>query len=482
VGKTPILALIVFLFFQTNPVYPQDENPPRKVYIIPVKGTIDLGLAGFIGRALKEAKSEKANAVILEIDTFGGRVDAALEICKYLEDIEPISTVAFINDQAWSAGALISLACKSIVMSPGSSIGSAEPRTMGFMQKDELADEKTVSAVRAKFKSIAQTNNHSSALALAMVDKDLEVLKVGLKGKMELLTSAELEEKKVQYPDEEIVVYKTVSPAGKLLNLSAQDAKELGLAVAVASDLKETFSHLNLGGPQIVRLTPNWSENLVRFLTHPILSSLLLSLGFLGILFELKIPGWGISGTLGLLALALFFWGHYLIGLANWTEIILFLAGVALLAIEVFLIPGFGLSGGLGIILILSGIYLALIKHPFGIPGVRLINAFYTIALAFILTFLIGILSIKWFPHSGLWKRLVLDEGELRELGFGVGSAELEKLLGKTGRTLTTLRPAGKARFGQDILDVITEGDFVESNQEIKVIKIEGNKIIVERV
>ncbi|OGX25331.1 MAG: hypothetical protein A3J51_04560 [Omnitrophica WOR_2 bacterium RIFCSPHIGHO2_02_FULL_45_21] len=458
------------------------SQPKEDIYVIPVEGVIDLGLSGFIKRSILEAKENNAQAIILEIDTFGGRVDAAVEITDALEKVKPIPTIAFIDDQAWSAGALISFACGKIIMSPGSSIGSAEPRVMGAMNKDELGDEKTVSALRAKFKSLAQSNNYPVNLALSMVDKDIEVKQVKLKDEIKILTAQEIEElKSGQYKEKEIQVIKTINPKGKLLNLTANDAKEFGLTEAVIDNRQELIRYLKLEDKNVVETRITWSEGLVRSLTHPMVSPLLLTLGFLGILFELQTPGWGISGTLGMVFLALFFWGHYLVGLANWTEILIFFLGVILLFLEIFVIPGFGISGISGVILLLSGIFLALIRHPLQIPKIELTQAFNTIGLAIILTAAAAILLIKFLPKSPLWKNILLTSEEKKEEGFR-SSVSLDKYIGKSGKALTVLRPAGKVNIEGEILDVVSRGDFIDKDTPVRVVAAQGAELIVEQI
>lgn len=478
--KITLLLLITLCLGLPAFNYAAKETAKEPVYIIPVKGIIDLGLSSFIKRGLKEAKENNAQIIILEVDTFGGRVDAAVEITDALEKIKPIPTVAFVDDHAWSAGALISLACEKIIMSPGSSIGSAEPRAMGFGAKDELTtDEKTVSAIRAKFKSIAEENNHPVNLALAMVDKDFEIRQVKIKDEIKILTNQQIEELKSQYKEREIQIIKTISPKGKLLNLTAGEAKELGLSQITLNNRPELLKYLESDENNVRQTQITWSENLVRFLTHPVVSPLLLTLGFLGLLFELKIPGWGISGTLGLIFLALFFWGHYLVGLASWTEIILFFVGIILLLLEIFVIPGFGITGISGIILILLGLYLSLIRHPFAASKAQLTAAFYTLSFAIIATFAVVILSWKFLPKTLLWKRIILDFSETKKAGFAPATS-LEFYLGKTGRTLSALRPSGRINIKDKTLDAISEGEFIDKDRDIKVIKVVGNKIIVK--
>lgn len=473
---------IIFLLLVIFGVYASAFSQPEgSVYVIPVKGVIDLGLSGFIKRSLSEAEKNQASAIILEIDTFGGRVDAAVEICDYLEKIKPIPTIAFIDDHAWSAGALISLACEKIIMSPGSSIGSAEPRAMSFMGKDELTDEKTVSAVRTKFKALAEQNNYPANLALAMVDKDYRIEQVKIKDEIKILTAEELEEIKQEYRKKDIRTIKTISPKGKLLNLTAGEAKEFGLASQILNNRRAVLDYSGLSKKEVVQTKATWSEALVRFLTHPLLSPLLLSLGFLGILFELKIPGWGVSGTLGLLFLALFFWGHYLVGLAGWTELVIFFSGILLLLLEIFVIPGFGITGISGIILILAGIFLSLVKHPLSASNTQLARAFYTLSFAIIVSFVALILSWKFLPRTTLWKRIILSSRETKKEGFQ-SAASQESYLGKTGKSLTPLRPTGRAVIEGNAQDVITQGEFIDKDKQIRVVRVEGSKIIVKEL
>jgi len=450
----------------------------RDVYIIPIKGVIDLGLSGFVKRIVKEIKKENPATVILEIDTFGGRLDAVGEIVKSLEELKSIPVRALILGEAWSAGALISLACEEIYMVPGSSIGSAEPRALGIGETEEIKDEKTISALRAKFRATAEANKHNPKLAEAFVDKDIELKLVKIKGENFILSPDEIEEKEKEL-GEEIKIIKTITEKGKLLNLTAQEAKELGLIKEIVTNRESLLNLLNLREKEVVETKPTWSENLVRFLTHPIVSSLLLTLGFLGIIFELKIPGWGLAGTLGVISLALFFWGHYLVGLANWIEIILFILAIILIFLEIFVIPGFGIVGISGGILLLVSIFLALVKHPLQTPPIEIFRAFQIIVYSFFATLTVIILSINLLPQTSLWKKIILQQKESREEGYLIDLTEKD-LIGKIGKTITPLRPTGKAEISGKIWDVISDGDFIEEGKEIKVVSIEGNKIMVK--
>ncbi|MFH0838943.1 MAG: NfeD family protein [Candidatus Omnitrophota bacterium] len=470
-------AILIFLiFFLSITLYAENIERPT-VLCIPIKGTIDLGLSGFVKRVLSEVKDTEITACVFEIDTFGGRVDAALEICKSIQELKNVLTIAYITGEAWSAGALISFSCKDIVMAPGSSIGSAEPRLNAF-GSPEATDEKTVSAIRAKFKSIAQQNNHPANLAEGMVDKDLELKLVAVRNEMQVVTSEEYDALKKTLKKNELKDLRIIKQKGKLLNLSAQDAKDLHAAKDIAPDRTALLSLYSLGGFPVRESSPNWSEVLVRFITNPVVSSLLLTLGFLGIIFELKIPGWGLTGTVALICLALFFWGHYLVGLANWVEILVFITGIMLLLAELFIIPGFGIVGALGIICILLGVFLSLIKHPLEIPSSDIASALYIVTYSLIATFIFTIAILKFFPHTGIWKKVVLSSTQTKESGY-TSAKNLSHYLNKRGRTISILRPSGRALVGDEMLDVITEGEFIDKDKEVKIIKVDGSKIFV---
>ncbi|MFQ5680951.1 MAG: nodulation protein NfeD [Candidatus Omnitrophota bacterium] len=477
-----LIPLIAFLYYNAAGQEARAADKGRgEVYVVPVKGIIDLGLSGFIRRALNEAREENAAAIILDIDTFGGRVDAAVEICDALEEIKPIPTFAFVDDQAWSAGALIALATDEIIMSPGSSIGSAEPRTIGpggAKKKDELTDEKMVSAIRAKFKSVAEQNNHPAGLALAMVDKDIVIHLAEIKGEKKILDEKQLEEARARLKRRKIKIIKTISAQGKLLNLTAKEAKEYGLSKELLPNIYALRKHFNLLDTPLRKTQPNWSEAIVRFLTHPMVSPLLLSLGLLGLFFEFRMPGWGVSGTVGLALIALFFWGHYLVGLATWTEIIIFLVGVALLLLEILVIPGFGLAGIAGIIFIFSGLFLSLIKHPFRIPASELSQAVYSLSLTLILTVAGILLLMKLLPRTWLWKRVVLSAREDKEQGYQSHTI-CQQYIGKKAKTITPLHPSGRALWEGKILEVVSESGFIERDKEITIVSAADNRIVV---
>jgi membrane-bound serine protease (ClpP class) len=305
-------------------------EPARPVvYVIPIKGIIDLGLAPFVERTLKEATNAQADAVILDVDTFGGRVDAAVQIRDALLRSKP-KTIAFVNKRAISAGALISLAADTIAMADGGTIGAATPVQIGIPGAPaQPVEEKTVSYMRKEFRATAESRKRPPMLAEAMVDADVEVSGVVEKG--------------------------------KLLTLTTEEALELGLADLRAEHLDDLLAQLKLSGAEVHHARESWAESVVRVLTNPIVSSILIAAAMMGIIVEIQTPGFGVPGALGLAGLALFLWGHWLVQLAGWEEVLLIGTGLLLLIAEVFVIPGFGIAGALGIVALLWGLGLSLI-------------------------------------------------------------------------------------------------------------------------
>ena len=450
--KTSFILLL--LFFSLICSYPQFLHAEEgEVYVIPVHGMIDLGLASFVKRSVKEAETAGAKAIILDIKTYGGRVDAAVDIKDALSNLKML-TVAYVNPRAISAGALIALSCKHIIVAPGSMIGAASPIKIGFAgMSQKKGSEKEISFVRSAFRAAAEQNGHSPELAEAMVDPDIKIKKITQKG--------------------------------KLVTLTGTEAIKIGLAENEAKSIDEILRLFGLDNLNIKKTSTNWAEHVVRFFTHPIVSSLLLTLGFLGLLFEIKTPGWGVGGTISVIFLALFFWGHYIVGLANTMDMLLFLIGIILLFTELFITTGFGFVGAGGILCILAGIYLALVKRPvpqFSWEFNLLNTALYTISGAILTSGAIFTLLLRALPkNKGLLSHLALSFSEKQEEGFNASPVEMHTLTGKRGVAHTKLRPTGKAMIDDRLWSVMTDGDFIEKGTEIIVEKVEGNRILVQR-
>ena len=422
---------------------------PQKniIYIAPIKGVIDLGLAPFIERVLTEAKNKQAAAVVLDINTFGGRVDAAVQIRDALLN-SSVRTIAFIDKRAISAGALISLAAETIVMSPGGTIGAATPVQSGSSPKNsETSSEKTISYVRKEFGSTAESRKRPTLIAEAMVDSD--------------------------------VVIPGLSEKGKLLTLTTEEALKFKIADLRATSIDALLKDLNIPNPELRTLAPNWAEEVVRFLTHPVLSSLLVSVAMLGIFLELRTPGFGVPGILGISSLSLFMWGHWLVQLAGWEELLLALIGVFLFALELFVLPGFGIAGILGLLALLGALVLSTVGT--GSHSGFVLWAVARTGLSLVVAFVLSAIFIKYLPKLPIGRKLVLSTELDAARGYSSAPASDYQWLGRTGVAHSALRPAGIADFQGHRLDVVSDGEFIDPGALIRVTHVDGNRIVVQR-
>jgi len=419
------------------------------VYRVPIQGTIDLGLPPFIERTIAAAEEEEAVAIIFDIDTFGGRVDAATQIKDAILGSK-VLTVAFINRRAISAGALISLSCEKIYMTGGGTIGAATAVDM----QGKKASEKVISYMREEMASTAEKRGRNTTIATGMVDEELSFTHLVISGDSVEVTDLEgrKEGKLITLTTEKALKYKIADGEGAL-----------GIANATIRSAKE-----------------NWSENFVRFLTNPVVASLLTTFGFLGILFELQSPGWGIPGTFGAVCLALSLGASYIVRLATMTDLLIVFVGVLLLLVEVFLIPGFGLAGLSGIGIILWGLYELLLPDvPVGQEIHSMVLTGFTIG---IIGGIIGfILMFKLMTKTEFWQKLTSPNVQEKEKGYS-SSIGLEDLTGEEGVTDTDLRPSGWVNVGDQRIFVVTEGSYINKNEKVKILSVDGNRVVVRKI
>ncbi len=441
-----ILLWLALALVASSPPGPAAAASPPKVVVVRIDGMIDMGLAAFVRRALTEAAETRAAAVVLEINTHGGRVDAAVLIRDALLEADGVRTIAFVNMRAISAGALIAMACDTLVMADGSTIGAATPVTFG--ESNEPAPEKTVSYLRKEFRATAEVRGRPPLLAEAMVDADVEV------------------------PD--------VIAKGKLLTLTDREALQLGLANARAGSFAEALAAVDLAGASRADAKENWAEAAVRFLTHPWVSSLLMAIAMLGILVEIRTPGFGIPGAAGMLALTLFFWGHWLVALAGWEELLLVTGGLILLLVEALLLPGFGIAGVLGLMALVTGLGLSLFGS--GATTATVAKALGQVALAGTLAGAGAAGLLRLLSRLPGGTRLILGTAMTSEQGYSSQSEATAIWRGKRGRSVSPLRPAGIAEFDGQRVDVVSDGDFLDPDEPIEVVRVEGNRIVVRRL
>ena len=417
-------------------------NAAADFLLIPIHGTIDGGLAAFVERGIEVADAEGMDGIVFHIDTPGGRIDSAVEIKDAILDAS-VLTIAFIDKNAISAGSLISIACDSIYMATGASIGAATAVDL----QGEKASEKVISYFRAQMRATAEANGRRADIAEAMVDEQLEI--------------------------------EGITASGMLVTLTYSEALTWDISDGTIDTTEDVLDAAGYPGAAVVEFRLNWAEQIVRFLTDPIVSSLLMSIGVLGLLIELRTPGWGIGGTIAIAALALFFGSHYIVRLAGIEEILLFSAGIILLAVEIFVIPGFGIAGVGGITLIILSLFFSLIGS---FPNRQaLLNAGYTIGWSFILTVVLGYVVIRTFPRTAFFRKLTLGEEERAVEGY-VSADTVTDLLGKTGHAINNLRPVGRAEIDGRRVDVLTEGEYIAANAPVVVTHIEGSKITVREI
>lgn len=419
---------------------------PRKVVVVArIHGMVDLGLAPFVDRTLRVAKEAGAAAVILDVNTFGGRVDAAVAIRDHLLRAAT-PTVAFVNKRAISAGALIALAAEKIVMADGATMGAAAPVQFGQPgQGAQPVDEKTVSYVRKEFRATADARKRPGVIAEAMVDAD--------------------------------VVVPGLVEKGKLLTLTTAEALQNQVANFQANDLAEVLPRLGLAGAEVRVESENWAERVVRFLTHPILSSLLISIAVLGILVELRTPGFGIPGLIGLLSLAAFFWGHWLVQLVGWEELLAVAAGLVLLAVEIFVLPGFGVAGILGILALAAGLTSSLIGSGATVGAIA--GAAARVAISGAIAVLGTVALLRFLPTLPGARRLVLSTA-LPQAPPAAATTTRPPALGDVGVALTALRPAGTAELDGRRVDVVSDGSFIAPGAPVRVVEVAGHRVVVE--
>jgi membrane-bound serine protease (ClpP class) len=412
------------------------------VYRIQVSGVVENGLAPYVARSIREAQSAGAVAAYLDIDTPGGRIDAAERIADDVRAAR-IPVYAYVNPRAYSAGALIAISSNGIYMRPGAVIGAATP----VDGQGTKASEKLVSAMRAEFRAVAEQRGLDPKLAEAMVDENVEIPGVVRKG--------------------------------QLLTLSTGEAVKLGFAKGQVADEAALLAAIGHPGARVVTTETNWAEGVVRFLTNPLVSPLLLSLGILGLVFEIKTGAFGLGGLLSLVSLGLFFGSSFILGLAGWEEVLLLGLGLVALAIEVFIIPGFGLAGILGTAAIIASMVLAMVG---GYPSAAdVAQALAVLGASLFITAAVMYAWLRHLPNSGRFSGLLLKGAGHRDAGFTTAPSRPE-LVGQDGVALTDLRPSGTARVGQERLDVVTEGEYVPQGSRVQVVRSDGYRHVVRKV
>ncbi len=459
-----ILITTLVLFFWSFQWLLADTLHPR-VLKFEIKQNIEPPAWRLTQKVFELAKQKKADYILLELNTYGGMVDIADSIRTKIMNSQ-IPVYAFINNNAASAGALISIACNRIYMRNGATIGAATV----VNQNGEVAPDKYQSYMRGIMRATAESHGkkvikkdsgevsqwfRDPRIAEAMVDPSIKIA--------------------------------GVIDSGKVLSFTASEAVKNGYCEGIAENMDEVLQLANLSNAEVEIYEPSIIEKIIFFLMNPVVQGLLIMLIVGGIYFELQTPGVGFPLIAAIVGAVLYFAPLYLEGLAEHWEILLFVAGIVLLIIEIFVTPGFGVLGTLGIGAILAGLTLSMIDNiVFTIDGAlmpALARSFSIVILSFLLSFFISLyLSKKLFTNKGRFKHLALNTVQNNEEGYIGVETKIAQIVGKKGIAATTLRPSGKIEVDDVWYDAVSEDGMINTNEKIEVIKFLNNQAYVRRI
>jgi len=432
----PIMMMLLFVFFQHEAgYYVQATGVDKLVYVIPIENEVERGLEAFLRRTTEEAREVNADHIIFEINTPGGAVEAAGNIGQIMQEIK-IPKTAFIKSRALSAGSYIALFADKIYMSPQATMGAS-----GIITADgNAADAKAQSYWREAMGSAAEAGGRERIYAEAMADASIDL------------------------PDFN-------APAGEFLTLGPTKALEIGYSQGTVNQRTELLQVLGLSEATIVEMEITFAESIARFLTNSLVVSILLTLAGLGFVLELYTPGLGVAGLLGITSLILFFYGHAVAGLAGLEVLVLITLGIGFIIAE-FFVPG-GILGGIGALSIIGALFLAT-DNIFTMGMSLLFALIITITFSVVLYKKIGL-------KKGILKHIVLFDQETPDRGY-VSVQDRKHLIGLKGKTVTPLRPAGTGLFEGNRIDIVSVGNFVQANQMVEIIQVNGSRVVVKEL
>ncbi len=420
------LAILLLLGMWLSASAIETSSDTQLVYTIVIDGEITPAMAAFLSNAMDEANHAGADGILIRVKTLGGRVDSALVMRDaMIEFSAPVAV--FVESRAISAGALITVAARHIVMAPGSHMGAAQPIPN---------DPKSVAFVSGEFRTTAERYGRDPLVAMAMVDETLEI--------------------------------EGLVREGEILDMTATEALRVGYADHLAGSVEEALEALGWGEASIVEVEMGDRHRIAQFLTSYEVASLLLSIGVIALIAEINAPGFGAPGLVALLCFALYFSGGFIAGNTNLWPVIIFLAGIVLVLVELT-IPGFGIFGISGLVAMVAGIILAAPSARQGVTSMVIALTAALVSIPFI---------IKIFGKTKAFRKLVLSNEETVENGY-VHATAAHDLTGQRGVAVTVLRPAGVAMIGGIRTDVYSQGDFIERGADVRVIRMEGTKVVV---
>jgi len=449
VANIALLLCIIFCTLSLIINAQQTVGPMPKATVYQLDITEDIYPATWrkVDRAINEAENLGVTYIILNLNTYGGAVDAADSIRTKLLNTE-IPTVVYINNNAASAGALISLACDSIYMSPGAKMGAVTV----VNQTGIKMPDKYQSYMRATMRATAEAQNRDPQIAEAMVDESISI--------------------------------PGIIDSTKTLTFTVNEAIKYGYCEGEFPSMNDVLKRLNVADYEKITYKESLTDRLIGWLINPFVQSFLLFILVWGIFFELKTPGVGFPIAAALIAAILYFAPSYLEGLAQNWEILLFIVGLVLIGLEIFVVPGLGITGAAGIVCIITGLVLSTISNNFfdfsGITTTDSIRSIAIVAIPFIFGLILLLTMSGKLIDAGYFKRVALNTSQEAAAGYTVEQKSLSLLVGKTGNTVTPLRPSGKVDINGEVYDAITEGEWISSNEPIVVKNYQSSYLIVK--
>lgn len=421
----------------------------NEIWILRIDDEMGAGTVTYLRNGLNHAEEANAALVVLVLSTPGGVLNSGVTAKDLLLDAE-VPTIAYINRQALSAGALLAIACDQIIFAPGGVLGAAAPVVVSRDTLQE-APEKTISAVRKIFRATAEIHGRVPEVAEAMVDRD--------------------------------VVIPGMIEQGKLLTLTSAEAAALGYSDGSANSMDELLVLVGRETAVLVEYSPQWVDGVVEKLTLPLVAGLLIAVGLIGLIIEMMIPGFGIFGLIGIACLGAFFWSHVLVGLAGWESIGFLLAGLIAILLEIFAFTAvdFGLSGLIGLVLIGLGFYTAMLG-PLS-SSTQAGQAIVIVAAGLLASVVAVVLLLTKLPKTRLRLGGMILSTAITGGVFSRNRDEPthEFWIGRSGMAATNLRPVGVGRFGDERIDVVSEEGFLPKDTPIVVIKDEGYRKVVRK-
>lgn len=477
------------LFALLGVLHAQTASAPAAEFVhVRVEGPLDVGTQSLVARAIREAR-ERRIQLVLELDTPGGPIDLMWELANMLDQAssDGVPTTAWVNDKALSAGALLAIACDRIYMNPHGVIGAAMPVTEGPQGgiidiPDSGVREKITAATRSSFRAFAEKKKRPAALAEAMVDRDVEVREVKVDGERKLITGVEWDDARDRGDPPELV--STVVQKGKLLSLSADQANRFGLADGLAANLAEVVEKLGLTGATAVPLERARSEDLAALLDQ--FKYILLAVAILAAWAEFKAPGFGLPGIVSIVCFALFLFGQYLVGIADVWEIVAVVAGLVLVAVEIFVLPGVLWAGIVGALLVIGGIVAMAVGPNFdwsyAINRQRLVSEAFSLAVWLVVTLMVGLFLSRFIQKTPVVRRMVLaPAGDHSAAAFGANDGAAR--VGALGRASTDLRPVGKVSLDADGArehEARASGSAIDRGARVRVVEVSTGRLVVE--